>query len=91
MTDLPTGDLSPDDLKVPVRVLAAAVGVSVSLVHRLGRQGRAPKSDRGIPLNEAIEWLRARRAKKAAREEAIRRLRSLLSSDAAASAEEGEK
>jgi predicted DNA-binding transcriptional regulator AlpA len=79
----PTGGIPSDELAVPVRELAELGGCTRSHFYRLIREGRAPALSRdpelkGVPMAAAVEWLRSRNAKKAARAVAVRRLRELI-------------
>jgi hypothetical protein len=67
---------TPSD-KIPVAAICEVADITQSYYFRLAREGHAPKSTRGVAMAEALEWLKAREAKKSARAEAIERLRAL--------------
>ncbi len=80
--DAPAGGSS--SAKVPVAEICKIAGITQTFFYAEARRGRAPKSagGAGVPLEAAKAWLDARAAKKAARAEAVRRLRELCGRDA---------
>ena len=76
MSSTPAG-VNPVTVNVPVAEICKLAGVSETFFYREMRRGRAPRSDRGVPFEEAKAWLDSRAAKKAAKVEVVRRLREL--------------
>jgi hypothetical protein len=76
MADSHSAGESPDNLvpRVPIVDLARIAGVTPGFLYAEARRGRAPKSKRGLTLAEATAWIKSRRAKRAARAEAVREL-----------------
>jgi hypothetical protein len=70
--------VSPDELipKIPVAAVCQIAGVTPTFYYAEARRNRAPKPQNGLTLAEAKSWLDSRFAKKAARAEAVRRLRA---------------
>jgi hypothetical protein len=70
-----------DDVRIPVVELCRIAGIkSNSWIYREAKAGRAPVSRNGVTLGEARDWLLKRAAKKAARTEALKRLKELAES-----------
>lgn len=67
---------------VSVAEICRRAGVTEARYYYLARKGKAPRSNRGVPFEQAKEWLEARAARKRARAEGMRRLSELCAPDA---------